>query len=175
MVKFFFTAQRGLTLAEVAMAMFFIGVGALSIATVYLQRERAASTTGQHAAAHNLAMELAAVIEKRPSANVRFENAIGVRCSGVLKDAKDQARAINEVACWQARVAAQLPNGAGSIAFDESTVPPNYAITVSWSQPRGGLSSYTVRIGSGTPAPAAAAPQVNAATLSKPDATRAAN
>jgi type IV pilus modification protein PilV len=180
-------SARGLTLAEVAMAMFIIGVGVLSIATVYLQRERTASLTAQQAVAHQLATDMARRIDTQQSSDVRFENAIGVRCAttpGNVLATNSQTKVVNDVACWQERVAAELPGGAGSIALDESTVPPNYAITVSWSQPRGGLASYTVRtvarIAPVAPLPVNAAPASTTSTgtpnsAPKPNAARAAN
>jgi Tfp pilus assembly protein PilV len=137
--------QRGLTLPEVGMALFTIGIGALCIATVYLQRERTVSITAQQATAQTLANELTTQITAQRNAEVRFENAVGVRCAKSLASATAQAAITNQVACWQERVAVQLPNGAGSIAFDTSTIPATYAVTVSWSLPRGGLVSYTTR------------------------------
>ncbi len=166
--------QRGLTLAEIAMAMFIIGIGVLSIATVYLQRERTASITAQQAIAHRLVTDMASLTTKQLNADVRFENAIGVRCATPLLNPTAQAEVVNEVACWQERVAAELPSGAGSIALDESTVPPNYAITVSWSQPRGGLASYTIRAAAHTASTLASESPPNA-TDSKPPGVRAAN
>jgi len=137
--------QHGLTLAEVGMAIFVIGIGALSIATVYLQRERTASINEQQVLAQSLAAEMMSRIGAHPNSDVRFENAIGVRCTQSAGGATPQAAAINDVACWQERVAAQLPNGTGSITLDSSVVPAAYAVTVSWSQPLGGIVSYTVR------------------------------
>jgi type IV pilus modification protein PilV len=167
---------RGLTLAEVAMAMFIIGVGVLSIATVYLQNERTASVTAQQSTAHRLADTMAQRIKAHQNPNVRFENPIGVRCANAPANvlvANPQIQAFNEVACWQEAVAADLPSGAGSIALDESTVPPNYAITVSWLQPRGGLASYQVRVA--TQVAKTAAPPLPANALSKSSEARAAN
>jgi Tfp pilus assembly protein PilV len=143
------------------MAIFVIGIGALSIATVYLQRERTASITEQQALAQSLAAEMIARIAAHPKEDVRFENAIGVRCTQSLANAAPQTVAANDVACWQERVTAQLPNGSGSITLDTSTVPQMYAVTVSWSQPRGGMVSYTVRAAATTAGAASAgqAPQ----------------
>src|SRR5712672_2860761 len=138
-------SHQGLTLAEIAMALFAIGIGALSIATVYLQREHTVSITAQQATAQTLAGEMTAHIGARQNPDVLFENAVGVRCTPSIPKPTPQAITTNEVACWQEHVAAQLPNGAGSIALDTTTVPATYAVTVSWSQPRGGLVSYTVR------------------------------
>jgi Tfp pilus assembly protein PilV len=137
--------QHGLTLAEIGMALFAIGIGALSIATVYLQREHTVSITAQQALAQSLAGEMTAQIATHPNPDIRFENAIGVRCAQTLAKANPQAEATNVVACWQERVTSQLPSGSGSIMLDTSTVPSTYAVTVSWLQPRGGLVSYTVR------------------------------
>jgi Tfp pilus assembly protein PilV len=140
-----YSRQLGLTLAEIGMALFVIGIGALSIATVYLQRERAASINEQQLLAQSLATDMTSRIGTHPSPEIRFENAIGVRCTQTLNNGTAQAVATNDVACWQERVAAQLPNGSGSITLDTSVVPATYAVTVSWSQPRGGIVSYTVR------------------------------
>ncbi|HYM34979.1 MAG TPA: hypothetical protein VET48_06245 [Steroidobacteraceae bacterium] len=146
--------QQGLTLAEIGMALFAIGIGALSIATVYLQREHSVSITAQQATAQALAADMTARINTRRQSNVGldvlFENAIGVRCAASLTNPSPQAATTNEVACWQERVAAQLPNGSGSIALDKSTVPATYVVTVSWSLPRGGLVSYSVRVAADT-------------------------
>jgi Tfp pilus assembly protein PilV len=168
--------QRGLTLAEIGMAIFAIGIGALSIATVYLQRERTASITAQHATARDLAVEMTARIDAQQKPDARYENAIGVRCSAAQQNTNAQTATTNEVACWQERVAAQLPNGSGSIAFDSSMVPATYVVTVSWSQPRGGLASYTVRATAHiAPSPSSPPPTTAAPRDSKPNATRAAN
>jgi len=172
-------SQLGLTLAEVAMAIFIIGVGVLSIATVYLQRERTQSITAQQAEAHRLADRMAQQIIAQQNPDVRFENAIGVRCAQTLEPsaaANEQKKIINDVACWQENVAAELPSGAGSIAMDEFTVPPNYAITVSWLHPKGGLASYTVRVSAQVaqnPPPPAGATLANAPQ--KSSGARAAN
>jgi Tfp pilus assembly protein PilV len=141
-----FWNQRGLTLAEIGMALFAIGLGVLSIATVYLQREKTASITEQQATAQALTTEMTSRVAAQQNPDVRFENAIGVHCAQTLNNASPQALATNDVACWQERVAAQLPNGAGSILLDTVAVPATYAVTVSWSRPRGGLASYTVRV-----------------------------
>ena len=167
---------RGLTLAEVAMAMFIIGVGVLSIATVYLQNERTASITAQQSTAHRLADTMAQRIRERQVPEIRFENAIGVRCADSPANVlglNAQIQAVNDVACWQENVAVDLPSGAGSIALDESTVPPNYAITVSWQQPRGGLASYTVRVAAEIRH--AAPPPLKPSAQSKLNEVRAAN
>lgn len=137
--------QTGLTLPEIGMALFAIGISALSIATVYLQREHAVSITAQQATAQSLASEMTGRITSKPNPDIRFENAVGVRCTPSVANGTPQAIATNDVACWQERVASGLPNGSGSIALDTSMVPATYAVTVSWSQPRGGLVSYTVR------------------------------
>src|SRR5262245_30267746 len=99
--------QRGLTLPEIAMALFAIGIGVLSIATVYLQREHAASIAGQQEIAQSLIQEMSAKIAARQTADVRFENAIGVRCAQAVTSGASQAEATNAVACWQEHVAAE--------------------------------------------------------------------
>ena len=161
--------QRGLTLAEIAMALFAVGISALSIATVYLQREQATSVIEQRAIAQGLIKEITDRITAQHPADVRFENAIGVRCAKSANNLSPQALATNDVACWQERVATALPNGAGSIVLDTSAVPATYAVTVSWSRPHGGLASFTTR------AIANAMSDVNAPGRAQPAATRAAN
>jgi Tfp pilus assembly protein PilV len=136
---------RGLTLTETVTALALLGIGVLCIATVYLERSQAAPAVLLHSKANRLAEEMSQQMTARRSEQVHFENPVGVLCKTDTKNASPQQLATNDVACWQDKVAATLPNGSGSIALDDASVRKAYLITVSWSPPGGGTASYLLR------------------------------
>src|SRR5262249_52589507 len=108
--------SRGLTLTETVTALALLGIGVLCIATVYLERSQAAPAVLLHSKANRLAEEMATLIRARLAQNVHFENPVGVVCQPALQDKPPQTLATNDLACWQDKVAATLPNGTGAIA-----------------------------------------------------------
>jgi type IV pilus assembly protein PilV len=138
--------QRGLTLTETATALVLLAIGVLCIATLYLERSQAAPAVLLHSKASRLAQEMMERIRARQTAQVHFENPVGVICNPRLVDASPQAAATNDIACWQSKVAETLPNGSGAIAHDGQSRPPAYLITVSWSPPDRGTASYLLRV-----------------------------
>jgi Tfp pilus assembly protein PilV len=173
MASRFASRARGLTLTETVTALALLGIGVLCIATVYLERSQAAPAVLLHSKANRLAEEMSQQMSARRSDQVHFENPVGVLCNAELKNASPQQLATNDMACWQDKVAATLPNGSGAIALDTSGVRQAYLITVSWSPPGGGTASYLLRAElPDTPAnPATNAPTSAAA----PSVVRAAN
>jgi len=138
--------QSGLTLTETITALAVLGIGVLCIATVYLERTQAAPAVLLHSKADRLAEEMAARMKLHPLGEVLFENPVGVLCKTDLQQAKPQELATNDVACWQEKIAATLPNGSGAITMDSESIPKAYLITVSWSPPRGSTASYLLRV-----------------------------
>ena len=136
---------RGLTLTETVTALALLGIGVLCIATVYLERSQAAPAVLLHSKANRLAEELAEQIAARRGEQAHFENPVGVVCKPALTEGTPQALATNDVACWQDKIAATLPNGSGAIALEETAGGRAYLITVSWSPPDGGTASYLLR------------------------------
>jgi type IV pilus assembly protein PilV len=158
--------SRGLTLTESVTALLVLGIGFLSIATVYLERTQAAPAVLLHSKASRLAVELADQIAAARPARVHFENPVGVVCQLNAGNSQSQQSAANLMACWQDKVARTLPNGNGTIAHDSASSPPVYVITVSWLAPGSGTASYSLRIPAETD---------DAVTASSPPATRGAN
>jgi len=167
--------QHGLTLTETLTALVVLGIGVLCIATVYLERTQAAPAVLLHSKASRLATEMATQMRTHDAAQVHFENPVGVVCSEQPEKATAQQRAINQVVCWQDKIAATLPNGSGAIAFDSESIPKAYLITVSWSPPNSSTASYLLRVELPQPARQLAAPQLAEANSAATTATRAAN
>jgi hypothetical protein len=125
-----------------------------------------------HARAVELAQQMAASIGENGDGKANFETTLGATCnlSSQARGAteKNTNHAVNAVACWQDMVEQDLTNGSANISLDRSTVPAQYIIVVSWSEPRNGTASYVLRVTPGSIKSATAA--------SKPvDAARAAS
>jgi prepilin-type N-terminal cleavage/methylation domain-containing protein len=138
--------QRGLTLPETLAALVAFGVVTLSIATVHLERARAAPGITLREEAQRLAHELAEKIRVTRSMAVHYEDTVGVVCNRTATPTQPQLAANNEMACWQEKVRERLPNGEGVIASDTDSLTPAYLVTVSWSQPGARGASYVVRV-----------------------------
>ena len=138
--------QLGLTITESITALLVLGIGVLSIATVYLERTQAAPAVLLHSKAGRLAAEMAERIRSARGQPVHFENPIGVVCRHGLSDATRQEQAANDIACWQDEVARILPNGSAAIMHDTDRLDAAYLITVSWSAPGSGTASYILRV-----------------------------
>jgi Tfp pilus assembly protein PilV len=171
------TFQRGLTLPETAAALVAFAVVVLSIATVHLERTRAAPGLALRGQAQRLANDMAAVIHSNRDPVVHYEDAVGVVCRKDISATPLQAIANNEVACWRERVMQGLPNGEGAIATDPNSLPPAYIITVNWTQPGGRGASYIQRVAKETKVDIAkTAPLASSQSPSRTqDAARAAN
>jgi len=147
---------------------FAIGIGVLCIATVYLQHEHSVSITAQQATAQALAAEMTGQIASRQARTFALRTPWECDARKPRPRQHRKRQRLTMSPAGRNTFATQLPNGAGSIALDTSTVPPMYAVTVSWSQPRGGLVSYTVRA-------SAYSGQLTAQRAQKSDAIHAAN
>jgi len=112
------------------------------IAAIYAQHDHRPSGGGLHATAAELGEQMASIVRNEKDASTNFETGLGHTCNS--------AQAIpdvdNEVACWQDDVARALSNGAARIVLDSSTVPAQYVITISWTDPRAGTASYVQRV-----------------------------
>jgi Tfp pilus assembly protein PilV len=142
----------GLTLPETLVALVGLAIVVLGIVAVHVERLQTIPIVAWRSDAKMLAEEFAAIVrdETLKSSNaqqapVRFENPIGVTCRVDVKSLSAVDVAANQVACWQGKVASQLPNGSGTIAIDQAAVPQVYVITVSWSQGGGSTASLVLR------------------------------
>ena len=132
----------GFTLTEAVIAVLLLSSCAIGIAAIYAQHDKAVRGGKLHARAVVLANEMASYMRAERNPTASFETTLGVIC-----DAKQKAdNAANIVACWQDRVESDLTNGGAHISLDRSSIPPQYVIVVSWSEPRSGTASYVLRV-----------------------------
>ncbi len=145
--------QRGLTMVETIVAILLITSCVIGIAAIYAQRQNIARGGRLHERAVELAQEIAGHIRQDANVKNNFETTLGATCSSELSKSDN---ATNIVACWQDTVEQDLTNGSARISLDRNTVPAQYIIVVSWSEPRTGTASYVLRVTPGsaiTPAP----------------------
>jgi hypothetical protein len=114
----------------------------IGIAAIYAQRNHGLRGGKLHAIAAQLSDHMAALIRSEKGQNAVFETGLGHSCN-VSQSLPDID---NEVACWQDDVARDLSNGSARIVLDNSTVPAQYIITISWTDPRSGTASYVQRV-----------------------------
>ena len=154
--------HQGVTLVEVVVALLLVASCTIGIATIYAQRQNIARGGRLHEHAIELAQQLAATIRDNSDGKRNFETRLGNTCKTPPKESTDKlnaqlqangSSAANTVACWQDRVEQELTNGSATISLDRNTVPAQYIIVVSWSEPRSGTASYVLRVtpGSGKP------------------------
>ncbi len=156
--------QRGLTMVETIVAILLIASCVIGIAAIYAERQNIARGGRLHERAVELAQEIAAHIRQDVSGNNNYETTLGATCNSALSKSDNPT---NTVACWQDAVEQDLTNGSARISLDHNTVPAQYVIVVSWSEPRSGTASYVLRVTPGS----ASAP---AARTTGSDAIRAA-
>lgn len=135
--------SSGITLRKNILIALFMTSCVIGIASLYAQRQNIVRGGRLHERAVQLAQEIAAKI--RIDANIKhnYETILGANCDP--KSSKTgNATAI--VACWQDKVEQQLTNGSARIWLDHTTLPAQYVIIVSWSEPKTGTASYVLRV-----------------------------
>ncbi|MGD9842637.1 MAG: hypothetical protein AB7F79_12115 [Steroidobacteraceae bacterium] len=135
--------QSGLTLIESILALLILASCVIGIAALYAQRQNQAHDGNLHKRAIQLAQEIAAQIRSDTTTKHSYATVLGATC-----DAKSDKpeNTTNLVACWQDQVEQQLTNGSARISVDRTTLPEQYVIIVSWSEPRSGTASYVLRV-----------------------------
>jgi type IV pilus assembly protein PilV len=147
------SSSPGFTLVDALVALLVLTMGFIGIASLYAERIRPGSGGPLHATAVELAQTIAAAIRANRDPGAIYENAMGVVCKPAGLAKKPEARAANEVACWQDDVEKALPNGSGFISLDTTVVPSAYTVTVSWSEPGARTASYVERVETTAAAP----------------------
>lgn len=128
--------QRGFSLVEVLIALIIMSVGMLGIAGLYVQSMQAGRTSMFRHHAVTLAGDVADRIRANPRAGIAYIGQGGNNnCVGQGVDCNEAEMAANDIFVWQQQAAATLPNGQVVVAFDNAVVPPEYTITVSWTEP----------------------------------------
>lgn len=150
---------------ETIVAVLLVASCVIGIAAIYAQRQNIARGGRLHARAVELAQQIATKITANTNVKNNFETALGATCNTKPSQADN---ATNLVACWQDTVEQELTDGSARVSLDRSTVPAQYVIVVSWSEPRSGTASYVLRVNS------AGANQADKPATTDPAATRAA-
>ena len=139
--------QHGFSLVEVLIALVILSVGMLGIAGLYVQSMQAGRTSMFRHHAVTLAGDVADRIRANPRAGVAYAGA-GADSNCVLGgvDCSEAEMAANDIFLWDQQAADSLPNGDVTVVFDNTVVPPTYAITVTWDEPGEPGRNYTITI-----------------------------
>jgi type IV pilus assembly protein PilV len=140
-------SEAGFTLVEALVALLVLAIGMLGIASLYVESLQAGRTALVRTMAINLASDMADRIRANRGGGAAFENAGAAACDPALGPATPDVLATNETACWHDSVAADLPNGDGTVAVDVATTPTTYVITVSWGEVgQADAATYVLRL-----------------------------
>ncbi len=140
--------QYGFSLVEVLIALIIMSVGMLGIAGLYVQSMQAGRTSLFRHHAVTLAGDVADRIRANPRAGAAYAGAGNDNsCIAQNLDCDEDAMAGNDIFIWKAQALDSLPTGNVTVVYDDSTVPPNYQITVTWDEPNAiNPPSYTINI-----------------------------
>jgi type IV pilus assembly protein PilV len=129
--------SAGFSLVEAMVSLIVISVGMIGIAALYGQGLSAGRTALSRTIAVNLAATMAENIRVNRLGQAAYAGAgADNNCdpaAGGGVDCTPAQMAAHDLFLWTADVAAQLPNGVGTVAFVDGT-PPNYTITVIWDE-----------------------------------------
>jgi type IV pilus assembly protein PilV len=136
----------GFSLVEVLIALIIMSVGMLGIAGLYVQSMQAGRTSVFRHHAVTLAGDVADRIRANPRAGVAYAS-VGANnnCVAMDTDCNPAAMAANDIFLWDAQAAETLPAGTVAVNYDGALVPPEYTITVAWSEAGENLS-YAITI-----------------------------
>jgi type IV pilus assembly protein PilV len=139
--------ESGFNLIESMVALVVISVGMIGIASLYGQGLRASSTALFRTQAVNLVADMGDRIRVNreggaayggAAANNNCTAAGGATCTPAQMAAHD-------IFEWNARIAALLPTGVGTVTF-LGTTPPTYQIRVDWDEQGVGAASHQVDV-----------------------------
>ena len=140
------TRQRGFSLVEVLIALIIMSVGMLGIAGLYVQSMQAGRTSMYRHHAVTLAGDVADRIRANPRAGAAYAGAGannncvtgGINCNAVQM-------AANDIFVWDQEAVDALPNGDVVVQYNDAAAPPEYTISVNWTEPGENLN-YTITI-----------------------------
>lgn len=140
--------QHGFSLVEVLIALIIMSVGMLGIAGLYVNSLQAGRTSQFSHHAVTLAGDVADRIRANPTAGAAYAGAGGNNnCVGASANCDAASMAGNDIFLWEAQADDTLPNGDVEVTFDDTAVPPEYTIRITWDEPGAeGQPNYEVRI-----------------------------
>ncbi|MHC4222222.1 MAG: type IV pilus modification protein PilV [Planctomycetota bacterium] len=131
--------QTGFSLVEVLITLVIMSVGMLGIAGLYVQSMQAGRTSMLRHHAVTLAGDVADRIRANPTAAIAYIDPVGADNDCVLGtvDCTPAQMAANDILLWKDQASENLPGGDVTIVFTAANgfTPPNYQITVSWTEP----------------------------------------
>jgi type IV pilus assembly protein PilV len=140
------TRDSGFTLVEVLIALIILSVGMLGIAGLYVHSMQAGRTSLFRHHAVTLAGDVGDRIRANPRAGPVYALAgSNNNCVAGGVDCTPDQMAANDIFLWDQQAADTLPNGTVTVVYDNSVVPPEYEISIDWSEPEGDMN-YTIRI-----------------------------
>jgi type IV pilus modification protein PilV len=127
--------QTGFGLVESLVALVVVSVGMIGIAALYGQGLGAGRTALFRTQAVNLAADMADRIRVNRLGGPSYGGAAADNnCDpGGNTNCSAAEMAAHDLFVWQAAVAAQMPNGVGTVQF-LGTTPPTYTISVDWQE-----------------------------------------
>ncbi len=138
--------RAGFTLIEVLIALLVVSVGMLGVAGLYVHGIRAGRSAIFSLQAVTLASDAADRVRANPRAGVAYAGAgadSGCAAGGAVCDAARMAQ--HDIHTWSQQARTSLPGGLVHVRFDGSPLPPEYTITVRWTEP-GRDRSYVITI-----------------------------
>ena len=139
----------GFTLIEVLIALIIMSIGMLGIAGLYVHSMQAGRTSLLRHHAITMAGDIADRIRANPRAGVAYAaGGANNNCVDGGIDCTPPQMAANDIFLWDLQAADMLPNGAIAVNFanpNPGVTPPNYQITVSWTEP-GEVLNYSITI-----------------------------
>ncbi len=137
-------AERGFSLIEVLIALIIMSVGMLGIASLYVQSMQAGRTSLFRHNAVTLAGDVADRMRANPTgANAYTGAGANNSCVGMGTNCSNVQMAAHDILLWGQQAVDTLPNGAVTITFDNTVIPPVYTIAISWDEP-GQTQNYTI-------------------------------
>ena len=136
--------QAGFNLVEAMVSLVVISVGMIGIAALYGQGLGAGRTAMDRTVAVNLAADMADRIRLNRVAGAAYEDdPANNACGPAAVDPCTPAEmAAYDLFVWLDQVRQQLPNGAGTVAFDGETIPPSFTISIRWQETGLGETRY---------------------------------
>ena len=138
--------ENGFTLIEVLIALVVVSVGMLGIAGLYVHGMQAGRTAMFSHHAVTLAGDVADRIRANPRAGVAYAGTgADNNCVAAGVDCDEQQMAAHDIFTWEQQAQDFLPNGTVTVQFDGAALPPEYTITIGWTEP-GENPTYVVTI-----------------------------
>ena len=134
-------AQAGFTLIEVLVALVVVSVGMLGIAGLYVHGLQAGRTAMFSHQAVTLAGDVADRIRANPRAGAVYSGpGADNQCVAADVDCDETEMAAHDIFVWTQQAQNSLPNGSVQVQFNDATMPPEYTISVGWTEPGENLS-----------------------------------